>query len=65
MKGGKSPETPVAIIESATTPEQRVIEGKLSNIVEISRRKGVKAPAVIVIGDVVSLRTLLKDFAVL
>jgi len=64
LRGGKNPDTPVAIIENATTPKQRVVEGKLSNIVEISKREGVKAPAVIVIGDVVSLRNLLKDFEV-
>jgi uroporphyrin-III C-methyltransferase len=62
LKGGKDPNTPVAIVEKATTQEQRVVEGKLSNIVEIASKKEVKAPAVIVIGDVVSLRDTLKDF---
>ncbi|MBO8182357.1 MAG: uroporphyrinogen-III C-methyltransferase [Archaeoglobus sp.] len=62
LKGGKRPDTPVAIIEKATTPDQRVVEGKLSNIVEIAKKEKVRAPAVIVIGDVVSLRDILKDY---
>ncbi len=53
---GKSPDTPVAIIENATTPEQRVITGTLGNIAEVAEREDVKAPAVIVIGDVVEVR---------
>jgi uroporphyrin-III C-methyltransferase len=64
LKGGKDPNTPVVIVEKATTQDQRVVEGKLSNIVEIASRKEVKAPAVIVIGDVVSLREILRDFTV-
>ena len=62
LKGGKHPDTPVAIIEKATTPDQRVVEGKLSNIIEIAKREKVRAPAVIVIGDVVSLRDILRDY---
>ncbi len=65
LKGGKHPDTPVAIIENATTPKQRVVEGTLSSIVEVAKREKVRAPAVIVIGDVVSLRKILKEFTVL
>ncbi len=59
---GKNPETPVAIVERGTLPEQRVIVGKLSNIVEIAEEENVKAPSVIVIGDVVRVREKVKDF---
>jgi len=61
LKHRKNPETPVAIIENATTPNQRTITGTLSNIVEIAEREKVKAPAVIVIGDVVNVREKVKD----
>jgi len=64
LRGGKDRNTPVAIIENATTARQRVVEGKLSNIVQIARKERITAPAVIIIGDVVSLRGLLKEFAV-
>lgn len=62
IKHGKSPETPVAIIEKATTPEQRVVRGKLGNIVEIAEKEGVKAPAVIVIGGVVEVEEKVRNF---
>lgn len=62
LKGGKDPDTPVAIIENATSPKQRIVEGALLNIIEIAKREKVRAPAVIVIGDVVSLRGILKNF---
>ena len=48
-------DTPVAIIEKATTPDQRVIEGTLETIVEIATREEAKAPATIIIGGVVNV----------
>jgi len=62
LKYGKDPNTPVAIVEKATTDKQRVIVGKLSNIVEIAKKENVEPPAVIVIGDVVSIREKTHKF---
>ena len=62
LNHGKNPETPVAIIEKGTLPDQRVVVGKLSNIVEIAEREGVKAPSVVVIGDVVKIRERVRNF---
>jgi uroporphyrin-III C-methyltransferase len=56
LESGVDPSTPVAIVERAATSQQRVITGRLSNIVELSRRENVRPPAVIVIGRVVELR---------
>ncbi len=52
---GKDPETPVAIIERGLRKDQRVTSGKLGEIGDIAREAGVKPPAVIVIGGVVTL----------
>ncbi len=52
---GKSQETPVAIVMNASFPDQRVVTGTLSTIVEIAKTEKVKAPALIVFGEVVSL----------
>jgi uroporphyrin-III C-methyltransferase len=52
---GKDPETPVAIIERGLGAGQRVTTGPLGNIGEIGKQAGVRPPAVIVIGGVVSL----------
>ncbi|AKG92369.1 uroporphyrin-III C-methyltransferase [Geoglobus ahangari] len=62
LRHGKSPETPVAIIERATTPEQRVVRGRLGDIAEIAEKEGVKAPAVIVIGGVVEVEEKVRNF---
>jgi len=47
-------DTPVAIIESATTPNERVTRGTLLTIVDIANDKKVKAPATIIFGGVVN-----------
>ena len=44
--------TPVAIIENASLPDQRVTRGRLDTIVRIAAETGVKSPAVIVMGEV-------------
>ncbi|RLG54507.1 MAG: uroporphyrinogen-III C-methyltransferase, partial [Candidatus Hydrothermarchaeota archaeon] len=55
LESGKSPETPVAIIENGTRKDQRVTTGTLGNITEIAEDCNLKPPAIIVIGDVVKL----------
>lgn len=55
IKNGKAPDTPVAIIENGTSPEQRVLTGTLLDIVEKAEQSAVKSPAVIVIGSVAKL----------
>lgn len=56
IKAGMSKETPCALIRWATYPEQKVLTGNLSNINEKIKKTGFKAPAITVIGEVVSLR---------
>jgi uroporphyrin-III C-methyltransferase/precorrin-2 dehydrogenase/sirohydrochlorin ferrochelatase len=52
---GRSPKTPVAIVERGTTPQQRVTTGDLSTILVHASKCHVESPAVIVVGDVVPL----------
>ncbi len=59
---GKSPDTPVALIQWGTTSSQKTAAGTLETIVEAARTAGIKAPAIIVIGEVVHLRKKLKWF---
>ncbi|MDF2954286.1 MAG: Uroporphyrinogen-III methylase [Thermodesulfobacterium sp.] len=56
MEEGKSPETPVAVIQWGTLPKQKTTTGTLKNIVEKVKEKGITAPAIIIIGEVVKLR---------
>lgn len=56
IQNGRDPETPVAVIRWASTPEQKSVVGTLNTIVEIVKREDIRPPAVIVVGDVVKLR---------
>lgn len=53
---GYDKDTPVAIVEWATHPQQRSIDGTLDTIVDLVAEHGLKAPSLIVIGDVVAFR---------
>lgn len=49
---GYPKETPVSIIENATTPRQRILTGTLKTINDIALKEQAKPPAVIIIGFV-------------
>lgn len=57
---GKSKEYPCAIISNGTTKNQKVIIGTLENIVEKS--KEAVSPSIIIVGEVVNLRSNLNWF---
>lgn len=57
---GRSPDTPVALIERGTTANQVVVQGRLVDIVS---KAGLRnSPVTIIIGDVVNLRQQLNWF---
>jgi len=62
MAHGRSPDTPVAIIQNGTFPEQKTLTGRLGDIAPMARAEGIRAPAVIVVGEVVHLRKDLNWF---
>ena len=55
MAHGRSPTTPVAIVESGYSPRQRTTIADLDTIAALAASRGVQPPAVIVVGDVVGL----------
>jgi uroporphyrin-III C-methyltransferase len=59
MKYGKDPATPVALVERGTRPDQRVTIGTLETIVGLAKERGVKAPAITIIGDVFKVREII------
>jgi len=59
---GMKPDTPVALIRWGTTPNQETVSGTLENIAERVKAAGLKAPAIIVVGGVVTLREKMKWF---
>lgn len=62
VAGGRSPETPVAVIQWGARARQRVVTAPLSQIASEVRRRGLTNPAVIVVGQVVALRERLAWF---
>ncbi|MGE0228703.1 MAG: uroporphyrinogen-III C-methyltransferase [Dehalococcoidia bacterium] len=60
IDGGRNPATPSAVIERASTPEQRVVEAPLASLAQAAREAGIEAPALLVVGDVAALRTRLS-----
>ena len=61
--GGLSPETPAAVIQSATTAEHRQLVTTLGRIALESEHAGFGAPAIVVIGEVAGLADKLGWFA--
>jgi uroporphyrinogen III methyltransferase/synthase len=55
-------DTPAAVVTWGTTPVQKVAAGTLRDIAAIASEKGLKPPAIIVVGRVVSLREKLRWF---
>jgi uroporphyrinogen III methyltransferase/synthase len=62
IAGGRPAETPVAVIQSGTTPDQRTVTGTLADIVQRVREAKLQPPAVTVVGEVVRLRETLAWF---
>jgi uroporphyrin-III C-methyltransferase len=48
--------TPAALVERATLPEERCITGTLADLPALAKEHNVKPPALILVGSVVSLR---------
>jgi len=62
IKAGKNPETPAAMVRWGTTSRQRAITGTLRTIPGIAERENIQPPAILVVGQVVSLRDSLNWF---
>ncbi|MFD0674375.1 uroporphyrinogen-III C-methyltransferase [Cohnella sp. GCM10027633] len=59
VKHGRSPDTPVALVQWGTRAEQRTLVGTLADIEAKVREANFKPPAVIIVGDVVRQRETL------
>jgi len=62
MELGRSPQTPIALIQQGTTRSQKVVEATLETIVERVANEVIKPPTLIIVGEVVSLRKKLNWF---
>ena len=60
---GLSPQTPAALVEKATLPDERCITGTLAELPALALRHQVRPPALIMVGGVVSVRAQLVPSA--
>jgi uroporphyrinogen III methyltransferase/synthase len=60
VKGGTAADTPAAAVMNGTRPEQRVRVATVATLADAVEEAGFKAPAVIVVGAVASLRETLS-----
>lgn len=60
QEAGRPAETPVALIEQGTLPDQKVVVGTLADI--LNKAVGVQPPAIFIVGEVVNLHSALKWF---
>lgn len=62
IKYGKRANTPAAVIKNGTRPQQEIVTGNLGDIIDRVKQRGITAPAVTIVGEVVSLREKLRWF---
>ena len=60
IAAGMPPETPVALVEKGTLPEQKVHIGTLSSMPQYIEGREIHAPTLTIVGDVVRLHETLK-----
>ncbi len=56
IEAGRDPSTPAAVVRWGTRGIQRTIVGTLATIADVIDAEGIRAPAVLVVGDVVGVR---------
>lgn len=52
LRGGRSPDTPVAVIENGSRPDQRIVTGRLDGLARLIAREKVISPALLIVGEV-------------
>jgi len=52
IDAGRAPDTPVAVIENGSRPDQRVVTGRLDDLARLLAREKVVSPALLIVGDV-------------
>jgi len=52
---GRAADTPYALVENGTRPNQRVIHGRLADLPAQARAHGIAAPALLIVGEVAGL----------
>ncbi len=62
IEHGKAADTPAAVVQMASTGQQRTVQTRLSELPQVVQKANLKAPAIILIGETVKLRQQLAWF---
>ncbi len=62
MDHGRDKHTPVALVQWGTTKYQRTVTGTLATIEEIAKKAEIAHPAIVLVGEVVTIREKIKWF---
>ena len=62
IDGGRAEDTPTAVVQWGTWPNQETVVGQLVSIADSAKRAGLSNPVVVVVGDVVNLRAVSRWF---
>lgn len=62
MEHGLPADWPAAIVQHGTQPSQRTITGTLTTLPELANAAKLRAPTLIIVGEVVTLRDKLRWF---
>jgi len=61
LRHGRSADTPVSVIADGTLPTQRTIISTLEQLESVVAREGIRPPAIVVVGDVVSVAAEISE----
>jgi uroporphyrin-III C-methyltransferase/precorrin-2 dehydrogenase/sirohydrochlorin ferrochelatase len=56
VEHGRDPRTPAAVVQDGSLPSERILVSTLQDLPDVAAAAGVRPPAVVVVGAVVSLR---------
>jgi uroporphyrin-III C-methyltransferase len=62
VAAGRAASTPAAVVEAGTWEHQRVVEATLAGIASEVREAGLGSPSLLIVGEVVSLRSRLPTW---
>ena len=62
IRHGRNAQTPVSVITDGTLPSQRTINARLDTVARDAAGAGIKPPAVVVVGEVVSISEQIAEF---
>lgn len=62
VEAGRSPQTPFALVENGSRPQQRVVTGTLADLPEAAGEHAVQSPALLIVGEVAALASELHWF---